>query len=167
MILSDVTLYEIIVKHGQMIVNPFNEDMLQPNSIDLHLNDELLTVTGESIKLNDEYTLKPHEFILGSTLEKVAVPLDLVAHIDGKSSLGRLGLFIHISSGFIDSGFMGNITLEIYNCTDQEITLKNGMTICQIIFETLTTQVKRGYGHPDLNSHYQDSDGVVGSKYEY
>ena len=112
------------------------------------------------------YKIKPNEFLLGSTEETVHIPYDLVAHIDGKSSIGRLGVFIHISSGFIDSGFNGNVTLEIYNCSDKEFELYHGMNICQIVFETLTSPVEKPYGHSDLNSHYQNSNGTVLSKYE-
>lgn len=168
MILSDTDLKKIIVDNNRLIVNPFNIDDLQPNSIDLHLDNKLKRLDGVEIDISDDdYILKPNEFLLGSTLEQVAVPMDLVAHIDGKSSLGRLGVFVHVSSGFVDSGFMGNLTLEIYNCSNQNFRLKFGESICQIIFETLTSPVTRPYGHEDLNSHYQNSDGVVNSKYEY
>lgn len=167
MILSDRDINHIIKNGEYLLVNPYNDEMLQPNSIDLTLGDELLTLTGESIELSyDSYMLKPNEFILGATLEKIHIPHDLVGHIDGKSSIGRLGVFIHVSSGFIDSGFNGNVTLEIYNCTDKEFELSYGMTICQIVFQTLTSPVSRPYGHKDLNNHYQDSDGVVESRYE-
>ena len=167
MILSDVTLHDIIINQKVYLVNPFNEEHLQPNSIDLMLGDELKKINGKSIDLTQgSYKIKPNEFLLGSTMEKIHVPRDLVAHIDGKSSIGRLGLFIHVSSGFVDSGFTGNITLEIYNCSDKEFELYHGMSICQIVFETLTTPVKRPYGITGLNSHYQGSEGTVLSRYE-
>lgn len=167
MILSDVTLHDIIINQKVYLVNPFNEEMLQPNSIDLCLGDELKTIHGKSIDLSQgSYKIKPNEFLLGSTMEKIHVPRDLVAHIDGKSSIGRLGVFIHVSSGFVDSGFTGNITLEIYNCSDKEFELYHGMPICQIVYETLTTPVKRPYGTNGLNSHYQGSEGTVLSRYD-
>lgn len=167
MILSDVTIHDIIVNKKVYLVNPFNEIMLQPNSIDLTLGTELKTLHGKSIDLSQgSYKIKPNEFLLGSTSEIIHIPYDLVGHIDGKSSLGRLGVFIHVSSGFIDSGFTGNVTLEIYNCSDKEFELAHGMSICQIVFETLTTPVKRPYGHNDLDSHYQNSKGTVLSRYE-
>jgi len=166
-ILSDVSLYDIIVNHKQMIVNPFNEKDLQPNSIDLHLDSKLLTLHGKSIDISEQgYKLKPNEFLLGSTIEKISVPVDLTARVDGKSSLGRLGVMVHSTAGMVDAGFMGNITLEIKNISDKTFELNEGETICQILFETLTTPVKKPYGHPDHNNHYQNSDGVVGSKYE-
>ena len=92
------------------------------------------------------------------------MPHDLCGHIDGKSSIGRLGVFVHVSSGFIDSGFTGNVTLEIFNCSDKEFELYHGMSICQIVFETLTSPVAKPYGTRD--NHYQNSEGTVLSKYE-
>lgn len=167
MILSDTTLYDFIVNQKIFLVNPFNEEMLQPNSIDLCLGDELKTIDGKSIDLTQgSYKIKPKEFLLGSTFEKIHMPYNLCGHIDGKSSIGRLGVFIHISSGFVDSGFNGNITLEIFNASDKEFELYHGMSICQIIFEVLTSQVAIPYGSSELGSKYQNSDGTVLSKYE-
>jgi len=164
MILSDRTIYDTIVNKGIYLVNPFNEEYLQPNSIDLHLGRELKTVRGKCIDLKGQsYKIKPNEFLLGSTEERIAMPHDLCGHIDGKSSIGRLGVFVHISSGFIDSGFVGNATLEIYNCSDKEFELTNHMPICQILFETLTTSVAMPYGTRD--NHYQHSHGTVLSKW--
>ena len=164
-VLSDATIYDIIVNQKIYLVNPFNEEMLQPNSIDLTLGRELKTIHGKCIDLKQgSYKIKPHEFLLGSTNERVAIPYDLVGHIDGKSSLGRLGVFIHVSSGFIDSGYVGNITLEIYNCSDKEFELYSGMSICQIVFQTLTSVVSKPYGTRD--NHYQHSNGTVLSKWE-
>lgn len=164
MILSDTTIYDVIVNQKVYLVNPFNVDNLQPNSIDLTLGDELKTIHGKSIDLSqDSYKLKPQEFILGSTMEKVHLPYDLCGHIDGKSSIGRLGVFIE-NSGFVDSGFNGNITLEIYNASDKPFELIHGMPICQIIYETLTSPVTKPYGQ--RNNHYQNSEGTVLSRYE-
>ena len=170
MILSDKTIKEIILNQGIYLVNPFNEEFLQPCSYDMSLGCELKTVDGKSIDLrHDSYKLKPNEFILGSTEEKVHIPRDLVGHVDGKSSIGRLGIFIHVSSGYIDAGYTGNITLEIYNCSDKEFELSHGMPIAQIIYETLTTPVDRPYGSDGLNSHYtkEHSDGTVLSRWEH
>lgn len=165
MILSDHTIHEVITQKGIFLVNPFNEENLQPNSIDLGLGRALKTLNGKCIDLSQgSYKIKPNEFLLGSTFEKVAIPFDLCGHIDGKSSIGRLGVFVHVSSGFIDSGFVGNVTLEIYNCSDKEFELYHGMPICQIIFETLTSRVDKPYG--TRNNHYQNSEGTVLSRYE-
>ena len=164
MILSDSDIDHIIKSGKAFLVNPYNEEMLQPNSIDMTLGWELKTLNGKSIDLRcSSYKLKPKEFILGSTFEKVSMPHDLCGHIDGKSSIGRLGVFIE-TSGFVDSGFVGNITLEIYNASDKEFELYNGMSICQIIFQTLTSPVVKPYGQRD--NHYQHSEGTVLSKYE-
>ena len=165
MILSDRDIDQIIKSGKAFLINPYNEEMLQPNSVDLTLGDELKTVNGKSIDLTQgSYKIKPMEFLLGSTGEKVNIPFDLCGHVDGKSSIGRLGVFVHVSSGFIDSGFSGNITLEIFNCSDKEFELYHGMPICQIIFETLTSPVEVPYGRRD--NHYQHSEGTVLSKYE-
>jgi len=165
MILSDRDIDHIIKSGQAFLVNPYNEEMLQPNSYDMSLGCELKTLNDKSIDLSqDSYKLKPHEFLLGSTLEKVHIPHDLCGHVDGKSSIGRLGVFVHVSSGFIDSGFNGNITLEIYNCSEKEFELYHGMPICQLIFETLSSPVMKPYGMRD--NHYQNSNGVVLSRYE-
>lgn len=163
MILSDGDIDHIIKSGKAFLVNPYNDEMLQPNSVDLTLGWELRSVSGKSIDLRcSSYKLKPQEFILGSTFEKVHLPYDLCGHIDGKSSIGRLGVFIE-NSGFVDSGFTGNITLEIYNASDKEFELYHGMSICQIIFQTLTSPVRKPYG--TRNNHYQGSDGTVLSKW--
>lgn len=165
MILSDATIHDVVVNKKIYLVNPFNEEMLQPNSYELSLGRELKTIRGKCIDLKQRsYKLKPNEFILGSTEEVIAMPHDLCGHIDGKSSIGRLGVFVHISSGFIDSGFVGNVTLEIYNASDKEFELYNHMPIAQILFETLTTKVNHPYG--TRNNHYQHSKGTVLSKHE-
>ena len=101
--------------------------------------------------------------MLGSTEETIHIPYDLVGHIDGKSSIGRLGVFIE-NSGFVDSGFVGSITLEIYNASDKPFELVHGMPICQILFQTLTSPVMKPYG--TRGNHYQNSNGVVLSKWE-
>lgn len=165
MILSDRDIDHIIKSGKAFLVNPYNEDNLQANSVDLTLGWELKTINGKSIDLRcGSYKLKPKEFILGSTSEKVHLPYDLCGHIDGKSSIGRLGVFIE-NSGFIDSGFTGNITLEIYNASDKEFELYHSMDICQILFQTLTSPVQKPYG--TRGNHYQGSEGTVLSRWEH
>lgn len=162
MILSDKTIKDIILNQKIYLVNPFNPEDLQPCSVDLHLGRELRTIRGKCIDLSQgTYKLKPQEFILGSTIEKVNVPFDLMARVEGKSSIARLGVMIHITAGYIDAGFSGNITLEIYNCSDREFELFHGDTICQVAFETLTTPVETPYC-----GKYQHSEGTVLSRYE-
>lgn len=164
MILSDGDIDQLIKSGRAFLVNPYNEEMLQPNSVDLTLGHELKNLHGKCIDLrNGSYKIKPNEFILGSTLEKISMPPFLCGHIDGKSSIGRLGVFVE-NSGFVDSGFVGNITLEIYNASDKEFELYHGMSICQILFEELSNLVMIPYGQRD--NHYQHSEGTVLSKYK-
>lgn len=165
-ILSDKTILERLRVKKDLIINPLNTNDIQPCSVDLHLGPELKTIQGK------EYTLRPHsymilepsDFILGSTREYVEIPEDLVAIVDGKSSLGRLGITAHVTAGYIDAGFKGNITLEIANLSDEPFILKKDMPIAQIVFNTLTTNVNRPYGSDGLNSHYQSSKGTILSK---
>lgn len=167
MILSDGTIYDIIVNRKVYLVNPFNEEMLQPASIDLTLGGELKTINGKSIDLTqDSYKLKPNEFILGHTSETIHVPRDLMARVEGKSSIARLGVAIHITAGFIDPNFTGQITLEIKNMSDKPFELIHGDSICQIVFETLDKPCVVPYGSSKLNSKYMNSRGAVLSRYE-
>ena len=110
--------------------------------------------------------MEPGDFILGSTVEHIEVPPDLAARVEGKSSLGRLGLMVHVTAGFIDPGFKGNITLELKNLSHRSITLKTGMPISQICFEELSGKVLRPYGSEGLGSKYQSSKGTVPSRME-
>ena len=162
MILSDSDIKNIILNQKIYLVNPFNIEDLQPCSVDLHLGSELKTINGKTIDLSQgTYKLKPNEFLLGSTMEKIHIPYDLMGRVEGKSSIARLGVMIHITAGFIDSGFTGNVTLEIYNCSDKPFELFHGDAICQIAFETLSSPVETPYC-----GKYQNSDGTVLSRYE-
>lgn len=162
--LSDRNILEL---QGEMeLIYPFYYDQLQPCSYDLRLACDLKTIRGKTIDLNDgDYTLKPNEFILGSTFERILIPNNISAFVDGKSSLGRLGIAVHITAGFIDSGFNGNITLEIKNNSDKQFKLSEGMLIGQLIFFELKSECMRPYGSDGLNSHYHNSVGTVLSKY--
>lgn len=168
MILTDRDLL-LNLRQGVFSVYPISPDEdIQPASIDLRLDDTLKTVDGEEIPIPAEgYSLKPNEFILGSTLQSVYIPSTLVGIVNGKSSLGRLGVMIHVTAGYIDPGFIGNITLELYNVSNKPFLLKEGMKICQLILETVSSECARPYGSHGLNSHYQNSKGVVESRFEY
>ena len=109
--------------------------------------------------------LHPGEFVLGSTLERIAVPDDLVARIEGKSSLGRLGLLIHSTAGFIDAGFDGHVTLELANVASLPITLYPGMKIGQVSFMQMTTPADKPYGQGATGSKYQGQRGPTPSRY--
>ena len=153
--------------NGWLVIKP-KPKIIQPASVDLNLGNEIKTLNNETYFLdNGDYYLKPYEFALASTYEYVEIPKFLVGIVNGKSSIGRLGLFIHITAGYIDPNFKGNITLELFNCTDKKIRLKKGMSICQLILETLTDEPDNSYGSKVLGSHYQNSKGTVYSKYTY
>jgi len=109
--------------------------------------------------------LHPGEFVLGSTLERVAIASDLVARVEGKSSLGRLGLLIHSTAGFIDAGFDGHITLELSNVANLPITIYPGMKIGQVSFMTMTTPADKPYGSGARGSKYQGQRGPTPSRY--
>ena len=164
MMLSDRNILEL---QGETeLIYPFYYNQLQPCSYDLRLGCDLKTIRGKTINLNDrDYTLKPNEFILGSTFEHVSIPNSISAFVDGKSSLGRLGIAVHITAGFIDAGFEGNVTLEIKNNSDKQFRLSEGMLIGQLIFFELKSECMRPYGSDGLNNHYQNSVGTVLSKY--
>jgi dCTP deaminase len=132
--------------------------------IDVKENLEDLTELVE-IKEEDRFMLHPGEFVLGSTLERVAVPTDLVARLEGKSSLGRLGLLIHSTAGFVDAGWDGQLTLELSNVANLPITLYPGMKIGQISFIRMTTPADVPYGSAAVGSKYQGQRGPRPSRY--
>jgi dCTP deaminase len=184
-ILSDRTIREEI-KAGRVVIDPFDDDMVQPSSVDVRLDryfrvflnhtmpvidlkknlDELTRLVEIDAEDPDRtFILHPGEFVLGSTLERVALPDDTVGRIDGKSSLGRLGLLIHSTAGFIDPGFDGHITLELSNVASLPITLYPGMKIGQISFLRMTTAADVPYGATQLGSKYQGQRGPTPSRY--
>lgn len=182
MILSDRSLQEEIAA-GRIKVDPLGAGCLQPSSIDLHLDNLFRVFRNHSIRVIDvklaqeELTelvevaegealiLHPGEFVLGSTLEYIGVPEDLVARLEGKSSLGRLGLLIHSTAGFVDPGFSGHLTLELSNVANLPITLYPGMKIGQISFLKMTTPADNPYGSTRLSSKYQGQRGPTPSRY--
>ena len=181
MILSDVTLKREIEK-GSLIVKPFDPACVQPASIDLklsnefrvfkHTNHALIDIKenfGEYTELlkiddGDRFVLHPGEFVLGSTIEWVEVPQHLVGRIEGKSSLGRLGVIVHATAGFVDPGFKGKLTLEISNVGKIPIALYPGMKIAQFSVIQLTEPAETSYGDSRLNSKYQGQEGPVESQ---
>jgi dCTP deaminase len=166
MILSDRDIAGELNK-GSLKIIPCEEKDIQPCSVDLHLGKELLTLGGKKIDLSKgSYKLKPQEFILGSTEEYVEIPTHLCGQVDGRSSIARLGVSIHQTGGYIDAGFNGNITLELFNASDREFELCWGDSICQLIIHMLYSRCVRPYGSTGLNSKYQGSEGTVRSKYE-
>ncbi len=182
MILSDRTIKEQLAA-GRIVIEPLDESFIQPSSVDLTLDryfrvfrnhtmrvidvkedQEELTELVE-IKEDDVFILHPGEFVLGSTAERVGVPDDLVGRLEGKSSLGRLGLLIHSTAGFIDAGWDGHLTLELSNVANLPITLYPGMKIGQISFLQMTTAADQPYGSGALGSKYKGQRGPTPSRY--
>jgi dCTP deaminase len=182
MILSDVTIREQLAA-GRIVIDPLDEDCIQPSSVDLHVDryfrvfrnhtqrvidvkddQEELTELVEVVE-DEALILHPGEFVLGSTLERVRLPDDLVARLEGKSSLGRLGLLIHSTAGFVDAGWDGHLTLELSNVANLPITLYPGMRIGQISFLQMTTPASAPYGTAGLGSKYQHQRGPTASRY--
>ncbi len=182
MVLSDKTIKEEIEK-GRIIVEPYDVECVQPSSIDLHV-DRYFRVFRNSrapyidvrkpqeeftdlLEINDEdpFILHPGEFALGSTLETVSLPDDLVARLEGKSSLGRLGLLIHSTAGFIDPGWQGHLTLELSNVANLTITIYYKMKIGQISFFRCTSPAENPYGSKKLKSRYQGQKGPTPSRF--
>ena len=182
MLLSDRDLRKEL-ESGRFGLEPFDATMLQPSSIDVRLDrffrvfnntkythidpsrqqDELTSLVEAD---GDEpFVLHPGEFVLGSTLERVALPDDLVARLEGKSSLGRLGLLIHSTAGFVDAGWDGHLTLELSNVANLPIALYPGMKIGQISFLRMTTAAQHPYGSQTTGSKYQGQRGPTPSRY--
>jgi dCTP deaminase len=182
MILSDRTI-RAELDAGRIVIDPLDERCIQPSSVDLRL-DRLFRVflnhTMPVIDVKEDledltrlveigegeaFILHPGEFVLGSTFERVTLPDDLVGRIEGKSSLGRLGLLIHSTAGFIDAGFSGHITLELSNVANLPITLYPDMKIGQVSFLRMTTPADVPYGSARVGSKYQGQRGPTPSRY--
>jgi dCTP deaminase len=181
-VLSDRTIRRLI-DEGRIEIDPYDESLLQPSSIDVRVDrffrvfhnarypfidvkepqedlTELLEVEGDS-----PFILHPGEFVLASTLERIGLPDDLVARLEGKSSLGRLGLLIHSTAGFIDPGWDGHVTLELSNVANLPITIYYGMKIGQLSFVQLSEPAETPYGAGALGSKYQGQQGPTPSRY--
>ena len=181
MILSDRSIREALAA-GRIVIDPLDERAIQPSSVDLRLdrffrvfrNDTTPFIDPkhaqedltELVEVDDgrAFILHPGEFVLGSTLESVGLPADLVARIEGKSSLGRLGLLVHATAGFVDAGFDGYLTLELSNVANLPIALYPGMKIGQISFLQMTTAAERPYGSDETGSKYQGQRGPTPSR---
>jgi dCTP deaminase len=182
MILSDRSIREEI-KAGRIVIDPFSDDCVQPSSVDLHCDSvfrvfhnarypfidvkQPMDDLTESVEVLDgeAFILHPGEFVLGSTRERVALPEDLVARLEGKSSLGRLGLLIHSTAGYVDPGWDGYLTLELSNVANLPITIYPGMKIGQISFFRLSTPADNPYGSSAAGSKYQGQRGPTPSRF--
>jgi dCTP deaminase len=182
MVLSDQAIRRLI-ESGRIRIDPYDPALMQPSSLDVRV-DRLFRVFRNSrypyidVKAEQEeltelvvvdgaepFILHPGEFVLGSTLERVALPDDLVARLEGKSSLGRLGLLIHSTAGFIDPGFDGHVTLELSNVANLPITIYPEMKIGQLSFVQMSEPAEAPYGSGGLGSKYQGQRGPTPSRY--
>ena len=182
MILSDRTIREEL-EAGRIEIDPLDEGCIQPSSVDLRVDCYFRVFRNHSVRLIDvkenqedltelveigageAFILHPGEFVLGSTAERVRLPEDLVARLEGKSSLGRLGLLIHSTAGFVDAGWNGHLTLELSNVATLPITIYPGMKIGQISFLRMTTAAEVPYGSATVGSKYQGQRGPTPSRY--
>jgi dCTP deaminase len=182
MVLSDRTIARLLAE-GRIEIDPYEAALLQPSSVDVRVDrffrvfhnnrypfidvrepQEELTELVE-IEGGTPFVLHPGEFVLGSTLERIRLPDDLVARLEGKSSLGRLGLLIHSTAGFIDPGWDGHVTLELSNVANLPITIYEGMKIGQISFMQMTEPAETPYGAASLGSKYKGQRGPTPSRY--
>src|SRR5207245_157979 len=181
-VLSDRTIRRLL-EEGRIGIDPYDEALLQPSSVDVRVDrffrvfhnarypfidvkepQEDLTELVE-LAVDEPFILHPGEFVLGSTLERITLPDDLVSRLEGKSSLGRLGLLIHSTAGFIDPGWDGHVTLELSNVANLPITIYYGMKIGQLSFVQLTEPAERPYGANGLGSKDQGQKGPTPSRY--
>lgn len=186
-VLPDHEIERLCKEEG--MISPYTWAQLQPASYDVGLDSKILIpargaglhpnpTPADIIDLAEEipdlyhervidagFVLYPGQFILGATRERVNIPSNIVGRIEGKSSVARLGITAHITAGYLDPGFRGNVTLEIVNLSPARVRLWPGIAIAQLGFEEMTSASSRPYGSPGLGSHYQDADGVEGTRY--
>jgi dCTP deaminase len=178
-ILSDRDIREQI-ELGRLTVAPFDPNMVQPSSIDLHVDNRFRIFANsrypfidvkrrmddltELVEVDERepFILHPGEFVLGSTLETVSLPDDIVGRIEGKSSLGRLGLLIHSTAGFVDAGWSGHLTLELSNVANLPITIYPGMKIGQLCLFRMSSPAEKPYGQ---RGKYQGQRGPTPSRF--
>ena len=184
MILSDADLLDRL-ENGDLVVEPIDDldTQIQPASIDLRLGSEFLEfqrtnipcihpnaedevedyVAETYVEPGDEFILHPGDFVLGTTKERVEIPDDLVAHVEGRSSLGRLAIVVHATAGLADPGFEGRITLELSNLGAAPVALSPGMRVSQLTFTELSSPAARPYGE-ERGSKYQNQGGPQASR---
>jgi dCTP deaminase len=191
-VLSDRDIRNELAQGG-LVITPLGDNALQPASVDLHLGEDFLvfkvadmTAIDPEVDQSDmmtkvhvpagrpvvgypggqrpRFVLHPNEFVLACTMERVTLPPHLVGRLEGKSSLGRLGLLTHSTAGFFDPGFDGVPTLELSSCAPIPIILWPGMKVCQMSFDRTESVAERPYGHPDLKSKYQGQGNVTASR---
>lgn len=183
-ILSDIDIKKYL-DDGKIVIDPIKDiKQIQPSSVDLRIGNEFkgFTITSKpfidprdntdlesymnsfTIEEGKPFIIHPGEFTLATTYETVKLPADIVARVEGRSSMGRLGVTMHVTAGYIDPGFEGKITLEISNIGKMPVALYPGQRVCQIVFETMTSPSLKPYGHEDRDSKYMNQKGPQVSK---
>ena len=172
MILSDKTIKELLAK-GDLVIDPITENSIQPASVDCRIGSHYLVIDDTQIESgilsfdkeikyreinNDTVIIPPHSFLLATTMEYIKVPNGYTAFVEGRSSIGRMGLFIQ-NAGWVDSGFEGRITLELYNANSLPIRLDAGRRVCQLVFCKMDQQAETPY-----KGKYQGQLISVGSR---
>lgn len=187
MILSDADIRRRL-EAGDLAIEPLSDPELQiqPASVDMRLGREFLEFRHSTIpcihptrehevddyvrevvvESDGEFVLHPGDFVLGTTVERVEIPPDIIAHVEGRSSLGRLAIVVHATAGLCDPGFKGKITLELSNLGTAPVALSPGMRISQLTFTELKTPAERPYG-TDRGSKYQDQTGPQASRIQH
>jgi dCTP deaminase len=181
-VLSDNTI-RAEIEAERILIDPFDPALVQPSSVDVRVDNQFRVFQNSrypyidvrqpmedltelvEVKGDEPFILHPGEFVLGQTLERVTLPNDLVARLEGKSSLGRLGLLIHSTAGFVDSGFSGNLTLELSNVANLPITIYHRMPIGQLSFMRMDAPVDRPYGSAETGSKYQGQTEPTASRF--
>src|SRR5690554_7970567 len=182
MIYSDRDLKKL-VDEGRLVIEPFDPASVQPSSIDLRVGNQFRVFANSrypyidvkermddltelvEVAEDEPFILHPGEFVLGTTLERVALPDDVVGRLEGKSSLGRLGLLIHSTAGYVDPGFNGYLTLELSNVANLPITIYPRMRIGQLSIFQMTSPAENPYGSGILGSKYKGQEGPTPSRY--
>ena len=181
MLLSDSDIRSYVAS-GRVRLKPWDPEMVQPSSVDIHLDrffrlfdthkypvvdpaaDQPELTRLIEVSADGEFVLHPGEFVLGATYERVTLADDVAARLEGKSSLGRLGLLTHSTAGFIDPGFSGHVTLELSNTATLPIKLYPGMKVGQLCFFQLSSPAERPYGAGATGSRYQGQRGPTASR---
>lgn len=181
MVLSDRDIKKELIA-GRIVIEPMQEKDIQPASVDVHLGSDFRVfrtsihrfidpqnpaadlTEGVEVGEGEEFILHPGQFALGTTYERIAVPDDILGKLEGKSTLGRLGLMIHSTAGYVDPGWDGELTLELSNVSTLPIILRPKMRIGQLSFERMSSPVERPYGCAELGSHYQGQKGATPSQ---
>jgi dCTP deaminase len=169
------------IKGGKIGIDPYSDLLVQPASVDLTLYDKVRVFDNwqtevidvrkyvdptRLVQIPDQgFVVHPGDFLLGSTNEKISLPSNITGILEGKSSLGRLGLVVHAAAGLVDPGFTGTLTLHLSNLSRLPIKIYSGMKIVQICFFTNTSPAEKPYGHKDLKSKYNYQKGPTPSKY--